>query len=163
MKPRFRPKKFTVQRRIKEIAQRFKDCEYVFMNWAQLNEYADDAEKPIICYILPPGGTLKPRLGGTQFIDRPNTMIAFLTRTKLDFKGEKNDDVVESMKSLAKLFINKMEQSGYFSSLDDTEIKYGVPYDKLDDCLTGVVVTLDIELTDTIGCDFDYDFGYIGQ
>ena len=64
------------------------------------------------------------------------------------------------MKTLAKLFIQKMEQSGYFTPLDETEIEYQVPYDKLDDCLTGIIAILPLELTETIGCETEFDFGY---
>lgn len=160
MRPKKRNEKPTVQRRVREIAERFKACHYVFMNWAQLNEFADDAHKPIICYILPPRGTLRPRFGCTQFIDRPLTAIAFLASSELDFNGQKNDDIVESMKTLAKLFIQKMEQSGYFTPLDETEIDYSVPYNKLNQGMTGIIVTLNLELTETIGCDTEFDFGY---
>ena len=159
MKPKIKFK-MTVQRRVKEIAKRFKACDYFFMNWAQLNKMADVVHRPIICYILPPSGTLKPRFGCTQFIDKPLTAIAFLARTDIDFNGERNDDVVENMKTLAKLFIQKMEQSGYFTPLDETEIEYQVPYDKLDDCLTGIIAILPLELTETIGCETEFDFGY---
>lgn len=151
----------TVQRRIKRIAQHFTGCNYFFANWAQLNTILDKVEKPTICYILPPSGRLRTRRGATQFIDRPLTQIAFLAPTEFDFDGEENDDVVELMKLLMIMFIKEANKSGLFTMIDEVDIEYQVPYDTMDDNVTGVVVTLPLEEVPETMCRMPEAFGYV--
>lgn len=155
--------RLSVQKRIKQIASHFTGCEYYFANWAQMNVTIDNVKRPTICYILPPSGTFKPERG-TMFTDKPLTQIAFLAPTELDFDGEQNDEAVELMKQLAFLFVMECNRSGLFEFIDGEEIEYQVPYDTLDDCVTGVVVTLPIvEKPFALGCDGEIPgiFGYV--
>lgn len=153
----------SVQRRVKHIARHFTGCHYCYANWAQLNTILDHVEKPTICYILPPSGTLLPKRGATTFIDRPVTQIAFLAPTEFDFEGEKNDDVVELMKLLMIMFIKKINESGLFEIIDDIEIMYQIPYDTMDDNVTGVLVTLPLEETAETMCKMPDAFGYVEE
>lgn len=153
----------SVQRRIKRIAKHFTGCHYCFANWAQLNSILDAVEKPTICYILPPSGTLLPRRGATIFHDKPLTQIAFLAPTEFDFDGEENDDIVELMKLLMIMFIKEINRSGLFELIDDVEIQYQVPYDTMDDNVTGVLVTLPLVETPDVMCKMPDAFGYVEE
>lgn len=153
----------TVQQCIKEVAKHFTGCNYSFANWAQLNVILDEVEedKPTICYILPPSGTFSVKRSATMFQDKPLTQIAFIVNTEHDFDGEENDDKVEMMKRLAKMFIQELNASGYFEFIDDEEILYQVPYDTLDDNLTGIIVTFPIVQESSIMCKMPDEFGYV--
>lgn len=154
-------KHLSVQQRIKSIAECFTGCDYLFANWAQLNVELDDITKPTICYILPPSGTITPSLSATSFIDKPQTQIAFLCPTEFDFDGEENDELVEMMKLLACMFIRCLNESGLFDMIDGEEIVYQIPYDTLDDNLTGVIINLPIEERPRVFCEMPRTFGYI--
>lgn len=151
----------SVQRRIKAVAEHFTGCEYRFMNWTQLNVELDRIEKPTICYILPPSGSLTPERGATIFTDRPETQIAFLAPTEFDFDGEENDDIIELMKLLAIMFIKELNRSGYFEFIDGEQIEYQVAYDTADDNVTGILVTLPIVEQPDLFCRMPDTFGYI--
>lgn len=153
----------TVQQRIKKVAEHFTGCKYCFANWTQLNTILDDVEesKPTICYILPPSGNIRVSRGSTCFTDKPETQIAFLTTSELDFDGEQNDEKIEKMKRLAKMFIKALNESGLFKMIDEEDILYQVPYDTADDCVTGVVVTIPIEEEWRIMCKMPDEFGYV--
>lgn len=153
-------KHLSVQQRIKAVAAHFTGCEYLFMNWAQINVEVDRIEKPTICYILPPNGTLTPQRGASIFTDKPLTQIAFLAPTEFDFDGEENDEIIEMMKLLAIMFIKELNRSGYFEFIDGEEITYEVPYDTMDDNLTGVIVTLPIAEQPDLFCRMPDTFGY---
>lgn len=152
----------SVQKRIKSIAAHFTACEYVFANWAQLNVVVDNIQRdrPTICYILPPSGTLQVKRGSSLFIDKPSTQIAFLVSSEHDFDGEENDELIESMKKLAKMFVKCLNDSGLFEEIEE-EILYQVPYDTTDENVTGIVVTLPIVETGEVMCSIDGDFGYV--
>lgn len=153
-------KHLSVQQRIKQVAQHFNGCEYFFMNWAQLNVELDKVEKPTICYILPPSGTITPEKGAMVFTDKPETQIAFLAPTELDFDGEENDEIIELMKLLAIMFIKEMNRSGLFEFIDGDPIEYQVPYDTMDDNVTGIIVTLPISEQPDLFCRMPDTFGY---
>jgi len=153
----------SVQQRIKRIARHFTGCHYSFANWAQLNTIIDAVDKPTICYILPPSGVLHTKHMATTIVDRPLTQIAFLAPTDLDFDGEKNDDIVELMKLLMIMFIKELNRSGLFEPIDDVDIQYQVPYDTMDENVTGVLVTLPLyEIPDTM-CQMPDAFGYVDE
>ena len=153
----------SVQKCIKEVASHFTGCHYCFANWALLNTILDDIEedKPTICYILPPSGSFTISRGATLFSDKPYTQIAFLVNTEHDFDGEENDEKVEMMKRLAKMFIMQLNQSGYFDFIDGEEIVYQVPYDTTDDNVTGVLITLPIVQESQLLCKIPDEFGYV--
>lgn len=158
----------SIQQKVKSVAERFTGCDYFYGNWAQLNVLLDtlcNAKRPTICHLLPASGTLRPMYGATMFKDRPETLIAFLTPTELDFDGEENEDKVEVMKHLASLFIRALNESGHFEQIGDEYITYQVPYDTMDDNVTGVVITLYLqELKGRTYCDLSnyqgLTFGY---
>lgn len=134
----------SVQQKVKDVASRFTECDYFYGNWTQVDEFLghlDNVDRPTICHILPASGSLRPLYGASIFKDKPETIIAFLTPTELDFDGEENEDKVEVMKHLASLFIRALNDSGYFEIIDDEDIQYKVPYDTTDDNVTGIVIT----------------------
>lgn len=153
--------RLSVQQRIKKIAEHFTACKYIFANWAQMNVELDRIEQPTICYILPPSGMIVPERNAMQFTDRPLTQIAFLSPTDFDFDGEKNDEIVEMMKILAIMFVKEINKSELFEFIDE-EIEYQVPYDTMDDNVTGVVITLPIVEKPFSACCVNGDmFGYV--
>lgn len=152
--------RLSVQQRIKLIAEKFTKCDYVYMNWSQLNKEQDHLKRATICYVLPPSGKLRPSRGASSFTDKPETMIAFLIPTSFDFDGDEVDCHVELMKTLACEFIRALNESGLFEMIDDVDISYKVPYGKLDDCVTGVILDLPIVETPQTMCQISEIFGY---
>ena len=73
-------------------------------------------------------------------LDRPNAQIAFVSPTDFDFDGAENDGIVEAMKRLCIRFVRAVNESGYFSELED-DIPYQVLYDHLDENVTGIVIS----------------------
>lgn len=152
----------TIQQRIKAVAERFKGCKYLFMNWAQFNvelsEISNDT--PSIVYLLPPAGRFRFKNNGMSITDMPETQIAFLIGTEQDFDGEENDELVEKMKRLAEMFIIALNESGDFEMIDGEEITYQVPYDTMDDNLTGVIINLPIVEFPNNMCQMPSEFGF---
>lgn len=163
--------KNTIQQKVKEVAKKFTATDYFYGNWAQvdvlldhINSAPEDYDRPVICHILPVSGTLFPKYNARMFKDSPETIIAFLVRSELDFDGEENEDKVELMKRLAKMFIVALNRSGFFDEIDEEEIPYQVPYDTADDNVTGVIVTLRLKEVEGLHiCDLSNEqenFGY---
>lgn len=151
----------TVQEKIASVATRFKEAEYRFMNWAMLNVELDHVEKPTICYILPASGTLTPKRSATLWRDAPQTQIAFLVPTDFDFDGAENDDLIETMKDLAKQFVRALNASGHFEMIDDQELPYRVAYDTLDDNVTGIILDITLKEKEMKSyCNNNYNFGF---
>lgn len=153
----------SVQQRIKQIASHFTECEYCFASLYQLNKVLDEVEvgKPTICYILPPSGKLGIKYGGTTFVDKPLTMIAFVISTDFDIDGEANDVFVERMKDLAIRFIREVNRSGLFEGLDNIDIEYRIPRESQDENSTGIIIELPLEENRRVSCTMSNDFGYV--
>jgi hypothetical protein len=71
--------------------------------------------------------------------------VAFLDKTDFDFKAEDNDTVVGRMKTYAKDFLKRVNDSGAFETIDLSNVQYQIVYDKLDVCLTGVVLEFQLK------------------
>lgn len=142
----------TVEGKIRAVVRSMgADVEYMFCNWAQANVGIDGITKPTVVYVLPANGTFNVRWH--QVKDKPETFIAFLTNTELDFDGEENDNVIEAMKRLAIRFVGVLNQSGYFQQIEG-ELPYEVLYDHLDQNVTGIVITPILEEVDgVVICD----------
>lgn len=133
----------TVEGKIRAVVQSMDcDVDYRFCNWAQANADIDGITKPTVVYVLPANGTLDVKWN--QVKDKPETFIAFLANTELDFDGEKNDNIIEAMKRLAILFVSTLNRSGYFQQIEG-ELPYQVLYDHLDQNVTGVVISPTLE------------------
>lgn len=137
--PFIAPGEYTVENKVRAIVKAMSaDVEYLFCNWAQANVAIDGIQKPTIVYVLPANGTFDVRW--QQVRDKPETFLAFLSNTELDFDGKKNDNIVEAMKRLAIRFIMTLNQSGYFQQIEG-DLPYQVLYDHLDQNVTGIVIT----------------------
>ena len=133
----------TVQEKIKEIAARIEDTDYLFANWAQANVILDNIKRPTILYLLPPAGDFAVKYNRVH--DQPQTQIGFLAPTTFDFEGEENDEIIEAMKTIFLDFLRELNKGEYFEPIDATNIHYQVVYDKLDVNLTGIIVTLTLK------------------
>lgn len=118
------------------------DVKYLFMNWSQTNVAMDDIDMPTIVYVLPPSGKLD--FGYARVKDYPETQIGFLCPTDFDFDGTENDNIIEQMKRLAIRFIKALNASEMFELIEGKQ-PYQVVYDKLDQNVTGIVLTLPLE------------------
>lgn len=154
----------TTQQKIKSIAERFKGCHYCFMSWAQLNDALTNItdDKPVICYLLPPTGTFKVKNNADALIDQPLTEISFLSLSKLDEDGEKDDLILAQMRYLAQCFLREMNKSGLFEMIDGVDIPYECVYqDRTDDTFIGITITLPLEAKPFYMCgettDFDFE------
>lgn len=129
----------TVEAKVRKIVESLgEDVCYKFCNWAQANVALDKVEKPTIIYVLPPSGSF--HFKWNEVLDRPNAQIAFVSPTDFDFDGAENDGIVEAMKRLCIRFVRAVNESGYFSELED-DIPYQVLYDHLDENVTGIVIS----------------------
>lgn len=136
----------TVEGKVRRVVESMgEDVEYHFASWAQVNVTLDHVTKPSIIYILPASGVLKFKR--QQVLDRPQSIIAFVAPTDFDFEGAENDLVVESMKRLCVRFVKAVNDSGMFEPIEG-DIPYQVPYDTMDDNVTGVIVTFQLREVD---------------
>jgi len=165
----------TIQQKIKKIAMRFKNCNYHYMSWVQLNECVgredlelpiEDIEevvssKPVICYLLPPSGYFNIKQNGDTMTDNPLTAIVFIEQSEMDADGEANDIIIERMKHLAQCFIREMNKSGDFNFIDKEQIVYSVVNERsLDDAFAGICVTIPLEGKPFYLCGETTDFGF---
>lgn len=131
----------TVEGKVRDIVLKMgADIEYRFYNWAQLNVEMDKISKPTIVYVLPPSGDFYIDGIRQEIRDYPEAQIAFLCSTEFDFESDENDALIEKMKRLCFQFIKALNKSGYFSPLEG-KLPYQLVYDRLDDNVTGVVIT----------------------
>lgn len=133
----------TVEGKIKSIVESLgDDVSYQFCNWAQANVALDKIEKPTVVYVLPPSGRLN--FSWNQVKDSPSSQIGFLCTTDFDFEGYENDGIIEAMKRLCIRFIRAFNKSGLFEEIEG-DIDYQVMYDYLDQNVTGIIITLQLE------------------
>ena len=133
--------KQSVERKIASVAEKL-GITYLYENWGTANVRLDKLELPAIINLLPASGRFV--IGKTQLRDRPNCMIAFADKTKFDFDGVENDEIIERCKAYAVQFIRELNRSGMFEFVSD-EVPYSVFYDKLNVNVTGVVIELSLK------------------
>ena len=129
----------SVERKIASVAAKLEGVTYLYDNWATANVRLDRLEFPAIINLLPVSGQFD--ISRTTLRDCPECMIAFADKTRFDFDGVENDEVIERCKALAVRFILELNKSGLFE-WTSTDISYSVFYDKLDVNITGIVVEL---------------------
>lgn len=129
----------SVERKIASVAAKLEGVTYLYDNWATANVRLDRLEFPAIINLLPVSGQFD--ISRTTLRDCPDCMIAFADKTRFDFDGVENDEVIERCKALAVRFIRELNKSGLFE-WTSTDILYSVFYDKLDVNITGIVVEL---------------------
>lgn len=129
----------SVERKIASVAAKLEGVTYLYDNWATANVRLDRLEFPAIINLLPVSGQFD--ISRTTLRDCPDCMIAFADKTRFDFDGVENDEVIERCKALAVRFIRELNKSGLFE-WTSTDISYSVFYDKLDVNITGIVVEL---------------------
>lgn len=134
--------KESVERKIASVAAKLEGVTYLYDNWATANVRLDRLEFPAIINLLPVSGRFD--ISRTQLRDCPECMIAFADKTRFDFDGVENDEVIERCKALAVRFIRELNKSGLFE-WTSTDIRYSVFYDKLDVNITGIVVELNLK------------------
>lgn len=146
----------TVEGKIRKVVESMnEDVEYLFYDWARANVELDRIDKPTIVYVLPPSGDFYISSHLQEIRDFPEAQIAFLSRTDFDFECDENDAIVEQMKRLCIRFIKALNNSGYFAYIEG-KLPYQVLYDKLDDNVTGIVITPTLEEEEGVSlCDED--------
>ena len=132
----------SVERKIASVAEKLEGVTYLFDNWATANVRLDKMPLPAIINLLPISG--KFVISRTQLRDSPNCMIAFADKTKFDFDGVENEEVIERCKGHAVQFIRELNRSELFEWVSD-EVPYSVFYDKLDVNVTGIVIELKLK------------------
>lgn len=134
----------TVEQKIKSVVDKMKGVTYIFDNWQAANVRLDKESLPAVLNVLPVSGVFN--LGVTQLKDYPNCMLAFMDKTRFDFDGTENDQIIEKCKNMAKEFVLNLNRSGLFKPVSG-DIPYSVFYDKLDVNVTGIVIELKLEET----------------
>lgn len=134
--------KQSVERKIASVAAKIEGVTYLYDNWATANIRLDHLELPAIINLLPVSGRFN--ISRTTLRDCPDCMIAFADKTRFDFDGVENDEVIERCKDLAVRFIRELNKSGLFEWIS-TDVPYSVFYDKLDVNITGIVVELNLK------------------
>lgn len=142
----------TVESKVRSIIMGMgDDIEYMFHNWAQANVEIDRVRRPTVLYVLPSNGSLN--FTWNQVKDSPESFIAFIDSTELDFDGKENDNIIERMKILAIKFIVALNKSGLFEKIEGS-VPYDVLYDHLDQNVTGIVIHPVLQETDgVLVCD----------
>jgi hypothetical protein len=137
----------SVEQKIRQIASRFPNCDYIFGNYAQANVEFDNITRPTILYVLPPSGYIQFQPMRRQVIDAPTTEIWFLCPSDFDFNAHDNQCLVDHMKQLGIEFIKAINESEMFEPLTGP-IDYQVAYDAYDANLTGVAFRLNLQETE---------------
>jgi len=123
-------------------AKRGEGAPFLSDTGAPANVRLDKMPLPAIINLLPISG--KFVISRTQLRDSPNCMIAFADKTKFDFDGVENEEVIERCKGYAVQFIRELNRSELFEWVSD-EVPYSVFYDKLDVNVTGIVIELKLK------------------
>lgn len=122
---------------------------YIYENWNQANVSLDNIEHfPVVVNVLEESGTL--RYGSLSINQVPEFAIAFIMPVNFDFEmnselNEEDYDASRICKSMAIEFLDIVNKSGYFKSVDDVE--YAVSYDFLDANLVAVILGFTAEET----------------
>lgn len=132
----------TIEQKIRIIAERMGNVNYLYDGWGLINLRADKTPTPIMVNVLPVSGALN--MGGRRITESQDCIIGFLDKTEFDFDGTQNDAIIERMKKLAIEFILTMNESGLFEPISG-EVPMSIEYNLLDVNLTGVVLTLRLE------------------
>jgi len=109
-------------------------------DWWKVNIAAESVVMPAVIYINPVSGSME---FGTQALDNPNVLIAFMNKVVLDADFSDTNSCVNSMKELMVEFVILANSSGYFYPIK--EIRYEVTYDRLDSNLCGVILSASIK------------------
>ena len=144
--------KRSVENKIKEIIASM-GVSYLFESWHGANRIIDKMERtktityPVCINVLPQRGELTWKNSG-QVTDAPNCVLGFGDTIRLDFTAEEVQEVVERMKHLAMVFIERINNSDLFEPVD-TPVFYTCMFDKLDQNLA--IVTIELVLKERQG------------
>lgn len=131
----------TVEEKIRSVVEAM-GIAYMFEDWSRANKKADKSKYPLCINVLPVAGSLNFTMGLIK--DSPYCLLAFVDKAKFDFNGEENDQIIERMKTLAKRFVVRCNESGLFEPITG-QVKYSVLYDKLDVNVTGITIQLTLQ------------------
>lgn len=130
----------TIERKVASIASQFNGWSYIYEGYNSANEEIARKSLPCIINVLPESGNFV--LTKNQQVEEANCVIAFCDWMQFDFNGKENDEqVVEKLKRCAQAFIFALNESGLFYPIGD-EIPYDVMFDKLDDNVAIVAISL---------------------
>lgn len=132
----------TIEQKIRIIAERMGNVNYLYDGWGLVNLRADQTPTPIMVNILPVSGAF--HLNGRRITESVNCLIGFLDKTQFDFDGIENDAIIERMKKLALEFIMTLNESGLFEPITG-EVPMSIEYNLLDVNLTGVILQISLE------------------
>lgn len=127
----------TVEGKVRTVAKTVRGINYIYNDWTKANVDLDKVPTPCIIFIQPASGNFDIHNGKVK--DMPDAAIAFLDRTVHDDDAVSEDCVVERMKRLALLFIDALNKSGYFETIQGV-VKYQVPIDTTDSIVSGVII-----------------------
>lgn len=138
----------SIEESIKKIAEEhFSECGYVFANWYEADERLNKTQCPFILALVPVDGRIRRKNGRKR--NRETLMVGFFDKVPRGANSEDNARVYNAMREKAERFVDAVERSGWFEPLPD-DIPYQPWVEKFTDIVTGVVLTLDLEILE--GC-----------
>lgn len=132
----------TIEQKIRIIAEKMGNVNYLYDGWGLINLRADQTPTPIMVNVLPVAGAF--HLNGRRITESEECLIGFLDKTDFDFDGVKNNEVIERCKKLALEFLMTLNESGLFETVSG-DVSFGIEYNLLDVNMTGVVLSLRLE------------------
>lgn len=127
----------TVEGKVRAVAKTIGGVNYIYNDWTKANVDLDKVPTPCIIFIQPASGFFDIRNGKAR--DMPDCAIAFLDKTVHDDDAVAEDCVVERMKRLSLRFIDALNKSGYFETIQGN-VKYQVPIDTTDSINSGIII-----------------------
>lgn len=133
-----------IQENIKQIVDKIDGLHYMYNDWANANIALDTLQNqlPVCISILPTSGDL--HLHNGRFRDHPHCQIAFVDCCPIDWEANDVEDIICRMKTFAMRFIQGVNQSDKFVSIDKS-IAYTVLYDQLDQGVAGVSISVQLK------------------
>lgn len=127
----------TVEGKVRAVAKTIKGVNYIYNDWTKANIDLDKVPTPCIVFIQPSSGNFEIKNGKAR--DMPECAIAFLDSTVHDDDAVLEDSVIERMKRLSLRFIDALNKSGYFETIQGS-VRYQVPIDTTDSINSGIII-----------------------
>ncbi len=132
----------TTDQKIAAVCRSVPGLTYHYNDWTKANADLEALPFPVLLSLLPASGDF--HLINGQLRDYPEGSFAFLDKTEFDFDAAENETVVARMKAAAMAFISEINRSGLFEPVGG-RLHYQVVYDKLDICVTGIVLSVQLK------------------
>lgn len=127
----------SIEEKIKEVAhEHFPNYGFVLEDWNGIDRAVDKVDLPAIVVFLVESGTLSFKNGRCR--DAEDVIFAFIDKVPRDADGDDNTTACLRLKYVAKSFIGRLQQTGYFEPISE-DVQYNTLYEVLASNVTGLM------------------------